>query len=221
MFAQLVRNVISCMQNELADWEANRVGPADLDCAWFPDFFSATEADTLYRALKETTPWEQHAVRIFGKSLLAPRLSSWHGDAEADYAYSGTRHVPKVWTAALSQVAERLSTRVHRFNAVLCNYYRNGLDSMGWHSDDEHELGPKPIIASLSFGASRRFQLRRKSDRETFDITLTHGSLLLMFGKSQSHWQHALPKTTRPSMRGGDPGRINLTFRRVNWQERR
>jgi alkylated DNA repair dioxygenase AlkB len=185
----------------------------ELDIAFEPSFFLAHEADALMQALRAEIPWTQHTISMFGQKLLAPRLSSWHGSADARYRYSGTQYDPLPNTPALQHIQDRLSAHALRFNSVLCNYYRNGQDSMGWHSDDEPELGPQPVIASISFGAPRRFCFRHKRTKIRHELTLRHGSLLIMRGLTQHAWQHALPKTARPILRGGDPARINLTYR--------
>jgi alkylated DNA repair dioxygenase AlkB len=140
-----------------------------------------------------------------------PRLSAWYGDAGAVYTYSGLRLEPLPWTPVLleiKQATERLSGT--RFNSVLLNLYRDGQDSMGWHSDDEPELGPEPVIASVSLGALRRFVFQHKKRRWRIALDLEPGSVLLMAGATQHHWRHALPKTRRPVA-----PRINLTFRTI------
>jgi alkylated DNA repair dioxygenase AlkB len=201
----------------------SKIPLADADIQFDAAFFDATIALDLMRELQETTPWETHVVRIFGREMPAPRQSSWHGDAHCSYRYSNVVYRPKAWTPALSHVRARLlSAGFGDFNCVLANWYRSGSDSMGWHSDDEPELGDQPTIASLSFGAPRRFCLRRKSksvgdvsDVSKHQLLLTPGSLLLMAGNTQKYWQHALPKTARV----GAP-RINLTFRQIAKQNR-
>jgi alkylated DNA repair dioxygenase AlkB len=177
-----------------------------------PAFFSPELADALIAELIADTPWENHAVRIFGREIAAPRLSSWHGDPHCQYRYSNVCYTPKPWTPALSRVRAALSAAgVGDFNCVLANFYRSGLDSMGWHSDSEAELGRNPRIASLSFGALRRFCLRHRTRPELrHEVALTHGSLLVMAGTTQHFWQHALPKMARV----GSP-RVNLTFRSI------
>ncbi|MCK7594014.1 alpha-ketoglutarate-dependent dioxygenase AlkB family protein [Pseudomarimonas salicorniae] len=178
---------------------------------WAPGFLDRDQADRLLRQLRNEIPWEQHHVRLFGRSHPAPRLSCWVGDAQARYRYSGTLFEPRPWTPALSALRNRLNDLLGAgFNSVLANLYRGGADGMGWHADDEPELGPDPLIASLSLGAPRRFLLRSRDRRQRAELLLTHGSLLLMEGATQQHTQHSLPKTARPS---GE--RINLTFRRI------
>lgn len=180
-------------------------------CLW-PRAFAAAEADRLFAALRAGIDWQQEEILIFGERRRVPRLVAWHGDPGAMYTYSGTAHAPLPWNAELLLVRERLQSMTgHRYNSVLLNLYRDGRDGMGWHADDERELGPNPVIASVSFGAARRFCLRHRRRRDLrIDLTLAHGSLLVMSGATQHHWVHALPKATAPV---GE--RINLTFRRV------
>lgn len=169
-------------------------------------------ADAWLVRLREEVPWEQHRLRIFGREVASPRLSCWIGDADAVYTYSGTRFVPRPWTPALAELRAWLETALDaKFNSVLCNLYRDGRDGMGWHSDDEAELGAEPVIASLSFGAVRRFRLRHKRDPSLrLELELAAGSLLVMRGATQRNYRHDLPKTTRPL-----GPRVNLTFRFV------
>ena len=185
-------------------------------------FFDAAKATELLRGLIASTPWETHFVRIFGREIPAPRQSSWHGDSHCSYRYSKVRYEPKPWTPYLTEVREKLAREgVGDFNCVLANFYRSGADSMGWHSDDEPELGANPLIASISLGAPRRFCLRHKTmsagigldalpRRNKVELILTSGSLLVMAGDTQKNWQHALPK-----MAGVGMPRVNLTFRQI------
>ena len=174
--------------------------------------FEPALADLLLRQLTEQVAWRQEEIVLFGRRHLVPRLVAWHGDPDASYEYSGVLHAPEAWIAPLAMLRERVEALTrHRFNSVLLNRYRNGRDGMGWHADDEPELGPDPVIASVSLGATRRFRLRHRRRADTrLDIDLEHGSLLLMAGTTQHHWLHAVPKTRRPV---GE--RINLTFRRI------
>jgi alkylated DNA repair dioxygenase AlkB len=178
----------------------------------WPAAFDTTEANGLFDDLHSGIDWQQEEILMFGRRVPVPRRVAWHGDPTASYTYSGTEHHPSPWTPALDRVRSRVAelTGVH-FNAVLLNLYRDGRDGMGWHADDEPELGRNPVIASVSLGATRRFCLRHRRRRDLrLDVPLTHGSLLLMSGSTQHHWVHALPKTAVPV---GE--RINLTFRRV------
>ncbi|MFA6986599.1 MAG: alpha-ketoglutarate-dependent dioxygenase AlkB [Arenimonas sp.] len=179
-----------------------------LDRHWLP----AAQADALFDSLRSTIDWEVHRIRLFGRMVDSPRMSSWIGDADASYVYSGVCFQPRPWPPALLPVRDRLGAIAGvRFNSVLANLYRDGRDAMGWHSDDERELGPQPVIASISLGASRRFILKHRRQPEgKLVLELPHGSLLLMRGDTQRNYRHALPRTRTV------PGaRINLTFRQV------
>lgn len=189
--------------------------PIDLphaDVALDPHWLPVDEADALLRALLATVPWERHRIRLFGREVDAPRLSCWIGDPDAVYSYSGTRFAPKPWPAALRPVRERIGAACGvDFNSVLANLYRDGRDAMGWHRDDERELGPRPVIASLSLGATRRFVLKHvDAPACRCALDLAHGSLLVMRGETQRHYRHALPRTAKTV-----GPRVNLTFRRI------
>lgn len=179
-----------------------------------PDFIPATERASIFAGLMAEIPFAPESIRIFGRLTTVPRLVAWHGDPGTAYVYSGTRHEPLPWTPALARLRDRVAARAGQpFNSVLANLYRSGADSMGWHSDDEPELGIDPVIASLSLGATRRFRLkpRRGMAGRPANIALTDGSLLVMRSGVQRGWQHAVPKETRVRQ-----PRINLTFRTVN-----
>ena len=177
-----------------------------------PQWLDRAQADALFAALRESVPWETHRIRMFGREVDSPRLSCWIGDADAAYAYSGTRFEPHPWPAALAEVRASLSTELDNpFNSVLANRYRDGRDYMGWHSDNESALGSRPLIASVSLGATRRFVLKhRQEPARKLEVQLPHGSLLVMAGETQRNYKHALPRTARPT---GE--RINLTFRSI------
>ncbi|HEX5658639.1 MAG TPA: alpha-ketoglutarate-dependent dioxygenase AlkB, partial [Polyangiales bacterium] len=160
----------------------------ELDPEWLP------EADAVQLALMREIPFEARAIKLFGREVMQPRLVAWVGDAEAVYAYSGVRHEPLPWTPTLRALRAKLAQSDLAFNGVLCNLYRDGRDSMGLHSDSEPELGPDPIVASLSLGATRRFQLRHRRSDHALEVALTHGSLLVMRGTTQRFYRHAVPK---------------------------
>jgi alkylated DNA repair dioxygenase AlkB len=162
--------------------------------------------EVLERLIRETA-WRAETVMVFGQRHLQPRLTAWYG--EASYTYSGLTLDPLPFTPLLQAIRAAVEAATgHRYNSVLLNYYRDGRDSMGMHSDDEPELGPQPAIASVSFGATRAFILRHKRTRETVKIDLTDGSLLFMGGALQHNWLHGINKSARA------PGpRVNLTFR--------
>ena len=176
------------------------------------DWLSARAANVLYETLSVQTPWSVHRIRLFGRWVDSPRLSCWIGDAQAVYRYSGQTFAPHPWTEALAALRDRLRGELGvPFNSVLANLYRDGRDAMGWHSDDEPELGDEPVIASLSLGAARRFVLRRRDDHAVKQaLVLEPGSLLVMRGACQRDWQHALPRTAKPV-----GPRLNLTFRHL------
>ncbi|MDO6390583.1 alpha-ketoglutarate-dependent dioxygenase AlkB [Pontibacter sp. BT731] len=174
-----------------------------------PHFFKKEESDLYLQLLTEEVAWQQEEIRMFGKQLPLPRLTAWYGDK--GYTYSGLYNAPQPWLPILLELKERVeASSGDRYNSVLLNYYRHGQDSMGWHADDEKALGPG--IASISFGGERDFAFRhrRRKDLPTVKLTLQHGSLLLMQGATQQHWQHQLPKTSRQIA-----PRINLTFRTI------
>jgi alkylated DNA repair dioxygenase AlkB len=167
-----------------------------------------SNAEVLARLIAETA-WRAEMVTVFGKRYLQPRLTAWHGDAR--YTYSGLTLDPLPFTPLLLQIRAAVETATgQRFNSVLLNYYRDGADSMGMHSDDEPELGPEPAIASVSFGATRGFILRHKRSKRTVKLELEDGSLLFMGGKLQQNWVHGINKSAKPL---GE--RVNLTFRRI------
>ena len=184
----------------------------DAALRYAPHWLLSTDADNLFEHLRDGIAWERHRVKLFGLEVDAPRLSCWIGDDDAAYTYSRTRHAPRPWPEALRVLRERLRAESGAdFNGVLANLYRDGNDGMGWHSDDEPELGARPLIASLSLGATRRFLIRHRGDaKQRVAIELGHGSLLWMGGDTQSLYRHALPKTARQVGM-----RINLTFRKL------
>lgn len=180
---------------------------------FLPALFTAEEADALLHPLLHDTPWRQDTLLLYGKPTAVPRLQAWYGDAGSHYRYSGLRLHPLPWTSTLLHIKTRVEQHSAGtvFNSVLLNCYRHERDSVSWHSDDEPELGTAPVIASVSLGAPRLFQLRHRQQRHLkYHLTLPHGSLLLMRGNTQHHWQHQLPKSRVPT-----PARVNLTFRTV------
>jgi len=180
---------------------------------WWPTFLARKERPDA-AALARELPLRADTFTLFGRSVPVPRLIAWHGDPGCRYRYSGQTYEPEPWTPTLARLRDALRARTGiAVNGVLANYYRDGSDSMGWHSDDERELGPTRediAVASLSLGAARRFVLRHRKSRERREFSLGDGSLLLMRGGTQRHWQHALPKT-----RAEVGPRLNLTFRVV------
>ena len=174
-----------------------------------PDLGQAAQA--LLEKLIESTEWRQERITVYGKPYLQPRLSAWYGDLS--YAYSGINMQPQPWTPLLNEIRSGIESLLgHSFNSVLLNYYRDENDSMGMHSDNESELGEQPLIASLSLGDERVFLLRHRTrkDLKTIKLPLPSGSLLVMAGKTQSHWRHGIARERQPC-----GPRVNLTFRRV------
>jgi alkylated DNA repair dioxygenase AlkB len=181
--------------------------PCDGEVLLFEQMLAESEADRLFDELLAITPWRQETATVMGRRVPIPRLTAWHG--EEGYVYSGIRMDPAPWNEPLLELkamAVRLAGRP--FNSVLLNLYRNGRDSVSWHADNEPGLGREPVIASISLGAVRRFQMRHRGRGERLGLDLPHGSCLIMAGATQHHWLHQLPKTARPV-----GPRINLTFR--------
>ena len=175
--------------------------------------YPADEADGLLRYLLDEIAWRHDEAVIYGRRIVTARQVAWYGDAAFDYRYSGVTRTALPWTDVLLALKARVEERIAatsptRFNACLLNLYRDGSQGMAWHSDDEKELGPETVIASLSFGAARTFAFRHKRSGEKREMLLQHGQLIVMRGATQSHWQHALMKSARVHA-----PRVNLTFR--------
>lgn len=181
----------------------------DAEILYDPEFLAPGEADHFLHEFRRNLEWEQRSIKMFGHPVAQPRLTAWYGEAE--YTYSGLHWPAKEWPEELARLKIKVENDcAERFNTVLANLYRDGRDSVGWHSDDEPELGHDPVIASVSLGVARTFHMKHKSDNAEWKILLTHGSLLLMKGPTQHNWKHALPKDKKI-----DEPRINLTFRRI------
>ncbi|WP_136667118.1 alpha-ketoglutarate-dependent dioxygenase AlkB [Flavobacterium sp. H122] len=182
----------------------------DASIEYFPDFFSSEQAHTLFERLKTEIPWQQDTITVYGKNHLQPRLTALYGNEGKPYGYSNIVMHPHQWNPLLMFIKEEVEKECQEnFTTVLLNYYRSGQDSNGWHADNEKELGRNPIIASVSFGAERVFQLKHNSIKTAKqNITLQNGSLLIMKGTTQHFWKHQIPKTQKEV-----GGRINLTFR--------
>jgi alkylated DNA repair dioxygenase AlkB len=175
--------------------------------------------EVVLRRLVGETPWRSETIRMWGKEYVSPRLVAWYGDEGTTYVYSGIRHHPLAWTPLLSDLRRRVEDAAQEhFDSVLVNYYRNERDSVAMHSDDENELGPEPVIASLSIGETRTFVMRHKTDRsqKIRRLDLESGSLLVMKGQTQRCWQHGVPKEKSPC-----GPRVNLTFRQMLTESRR
>lgn len=185
----------------------------DAEVTLYPYFLNIDEADEYLRELLSQVSWSEQTINVYGKVHKVPRLSAWYADDNKSYEYSGIRSSGLAWIDVLSDLKNKIQIRSEAsFNSVLVNRYRNGNDSVGWHADDEPELGTEPVIASLSLGEERVFQMKHRNDKTLKkSITLPHGSLLLMRGKTQEHWLHQIAKSSRDMS-----DRINLTFRTVN-----
>ncbi len=189
--------------------------PGQLQVDYYPRFLDSARADQLLAASAEL-PWRQDQLRMFGKRINVPRLHCWlRSDGVAsgaiDYRWSGVEMVASAAPGWLCELTAEIAAATDQpFNRCLANHYRDGRDSVDWHADDEPELGAAPVIASLSLGSQRRFQLRHRASRELHSFELEHGSLLVMGAGVQRHWQHRLPKTAKPV----EP-RVNLTLRHI------
>lgn len=183
----------------------------DGDVLVFPGFFSKQQSDSYFRTLLQSISWRQDKIKFYGKEMPLPRLTAWYGETDKPYTYSGIPMTPDAWTPDLLDIKTAIEKVAGvSFSSVLLNLYRDGRDSVSWHSDDEKELGENPTIASISLGDTRVFQFKHKylKDLPKVDVPLTHGSLVIMQGKTQHYWQHQIPKSAKPMKE-----RINLTFR--------
>ncbi|MBA4319830.1 MAG: alpha-ketoglutarate-dependent dioxygenase AlkB [Flavobacterium sp.] len=182
----------------------------DAEIIYYPHFFDKKEANAIFAQLTNDIPWQQDDIRVFGKTHPQPRLTALFGNEGKPYSYSNIKMQPHPWTLLLQKIKSQIeSVSDTNFTTVLLNQYRDGKDSNGWHADNEKELGTNPIIASVSFGAERVFQLKHNSISDLKqNILLEHGSLLVMKGTTQHFWKHQIPKTAKPI-----GSRINLTFR--------
>ena len=174
-------------------------------------FLDEAESRAIFSELRSTVDWKQDHTSLYGRRIALPRLTAWYGDPGSSYKYSGIVNEPLPWNAPLQRLQVALQQRTGvSYNSVLLNLYRDGSDGVGWHSDDERELGSTPTIASLSLGEVRRFRLRHRRTRESINLELANGSLLVMRGHSQRDWEHCVPKSKKVL---GE--RINTTFRLV------
>jgi len=198
-------------RREPSSGEVVRFALPDADVALWPRFLARSQADRCLEALPRELLWRQDKVQMWGRSYDVPRLQQWFADEGLCYTWSGIRMAPAPWHPLLVGLRRRLLGLLGvDFNSALANLYRDGRDTVGWHADDEPELGEAPIIASVSLGATRDFVLRhrRRRDLATTTIPLEHGSLLVMRGPTQACWEHALPRRLRVTA-----PRVNLTFR--------
>ncbi|MDB5142629.1 MAG: Alkylated repair dioxygenase AlkB [Mucilaginibacter sp.] len=179
---------------------------------YHPGFIDEQTGNYLLQKLIKEAPWKQSTQKMWDKEYLTPRLTAWHGDVGTDYSVSGKISNPNPWTPELLMLKEKVEAVAHiKFNSVLLNYYRDGNDSVAWHSDRESVLGKNPIIASVSFGQVRSFDIRNKANHQVhYSVKLEHGSFLLMKSGLQEGWEHRIAKSNKPMK-----ARINLTFRLV------
>ncbi len=206
------------MKNYIVDKEAYINSFVQLDGAelnYWDEFLSHEKANRLFSALQNEIPWQSSKILMFGRWVQQPRLIAWQAEGNYPYKYSGQTLIAEPFhplvKALCSQINESLNLK---FNSVLINFYRNGSDSMGWHADNEPELGPNPRIASISLGGNRDFKLKQNnSPHKTFTFSLQHGSLLVMGDGVQSNYKHSIPKRVN-----AEP-RINLTFRRIIFEK--
>jgi alkylated DNA repair dioxygenase AlkB len=186
--------------------------PGDAYLSLHENVFSSEQSENILHQLWNEVVWQEEQIRMFGKWVTVPRLTAFEGDSGICYRYAGKTHKAQGWSPLIKMLKETAESKCgHCFNSVLLNAYRNGNDYMGWHRDNEKELGEEPFIASLSFGVTRNFQLRRYKDKKNLmSLELPRGSLLLMGGKIQQEWEHRLPKGKKST-----DLRINLTFRQI------
>ncbi len=200
------------MQQELFRPQPLHIQKDGLSLQLIPDFLPPQQSVALFEQLLENSPWQQARLKVYGKWHSTPRLVCLYADQGLQYQYSGTLHSSLPWTQPLLSLKHHIEQASgSRFNSVLLNQYRNGQDTMGWHADDETELGTQPLIASFSLGASRDIHFKTKHGvADKICLSLANNSLLLMMGDTQKHWLHHIPKRARCTQ-----PRINLTFRRI------
>lgn len=191
--------------------DGQEILPHDGSCLFYDLVLGELNGSEVMEDLHQNVPWASQTITMFGKQYLEPRRTAWFGDDGASYTYSGITMTPFAWTPLLimlRKICEEKSEAV--FNSVLLNLYRDGNDKMGWHADNEPELGPEPVIASLSLGVTRRFRFRHRTSKEIVECELPSGSLVVMSGLSQQCWVHEVPRQKKISA-----PRINLTFRNI------
>lgn len=182
----------------------------DSSICYYPSFIDEVRATQYFEIFRQTVPWQQDEIKVFGKTYAQPRLTALFGDPSKPYSYSNIIMQPNEFSEELLELKQKVETLCSvNFTSCLLNLYRNGKDSNGWHADNEKELGQNPIIASMSLGQERYFHLKHRNDKSLkHKLLLQHGSLLMMAGQTQHHWLHQIPKTTKTVQE-----RINLTFR--------
>lgn len=212
-----IKNQINLWEEQLtvpicaSPFLSERLSMPDAEVVFYSNFFNEQESNEIFQQLMQETKWQQDKIKHYGKEIDLPRLTAWYGDAGKSYTYSHIAMKTEPWMPLLLHIKNRVEGVAEvSFNSVLLNLYRTGKDSVSWHQDNERELGENPVIGSVSFGETRRFQFRHKLKKylNKVDLNLTPGSLLLMKGKTQQFWQHQIPKTAKTVS-----PRINLTFR--------
>lgn len=182
----------------------------DAEIIYYSNFFETEISNEYFSKLRQETNWQQDEIVVFGKKHLQPRLTALYGNDGKPYSYSNIVMQPIPWTYLLMFIKNEIENVCNEnFTTALLNLYRNGIDSNGWHADNEQELGRNPVIASVSFGAERKFQLQHNTIKDAkLNFNLEHGSLLIMKGTTQHFWKHQVPKTTKKVSE-----RINITYR--------
>ncbi|WP_310993814.1 alpha-ketoglutarate-dependent dioxygenase AlkB family protein [Aequorivita marina] len=185
--------------------------PRDGVVNYFGKVFSEEDAIGYFETFRNSIQWKNDEVMIFGKKIVTKRQVAWYGDREFEYTYSKLTRKAHLWTPELRELKQKIEAiSGETFNSCLLNLYHTGEEGMGWHSDAEKDLKKNAAIASVSIGAARKFMFKHKETKETFSLTLEHGSLLIMKGTTQLHWLHRLPPTKKVQA-----PRINLTFRTI------
>jgi alkylated DNA repair dioxygenase AlkB len=190
--------------------ETKNLIPHNGNAILYENFFAEPESCAFLKDLTEKVPWQQEPIKMFGKEVMQPRLTCWFSDPGLNYSYSGITMKSHHWISPLPEIKSRIETLAGvKFTGALLNYYRDGQDSMGWHRDNEKELGRNPVIGSVSLGGTRIFQFRdHLTKKKLVSLELTNGSFLLMSGESQQFWEHRIPKKS-----GSAVPRLNITFR--------
>lgn len=204
------KNKVNKMQSFLFKQEPLNLLSSHGEAIFYPVFFTAEESNRYFPDLLNEIKWKQEPIKIFGKEVMQPRLTAWYGDTDKAYSYSGITMQPNTWTETLKAIKQKIEPVAGvKFTNALLNLYRDGNDSMGWHRDNEKELGNQPIIGSVSFGETRTFQFRNyKTKKDLISLELNNGSFLLMRGDTNHYWEHSIPKTKQAKKE-----RINITFR--------
>lgn len=195
------------------DKNSSLIKANNLSVKYIENFFDFDQSQLYMKHLTNDIKWKREKIRMWGKEIVTKKRIAWYADEGKSYTYSGSTFYPVQWDEVLLEIKKQVEQHIRfQFNSVLLNEYKSGEVGMGWHSDDEKELGIDPIIASLSFGANRDFIFKHKTDKsfEKIKIHLKSGSLLIMSGSTQHYWKHSLPKRLKVR----DP-RVNLTFRKI------